>query len=80
MHFKPTAGCQISILIFEKNLWEGGLYNYAPSNSYLTNKEYTMYVNLRCLLSRYILGAYLVNRCIELLPQVNSHRFQEISN
>ena len=23
MHLKPTAGCQISILIFEKKLWRG---------------------------------------------------------
>jgi hypothetical protein len=23
MHLKPTAGCQISILIFEKNVEEG---------------------------------------------------------
>ena len=23
MHFKPTAGCQISSLIFEKQLWRG---------------------------------------------------------
>jgi hypothetical protein len=23
MHLKPTAGCQISILIFEKELWRG---------------------------------------------------------
>ena len=50
------------------------------SSSSLINKDYTMYVNLRCLLSRYILGAFLVNRCIELLLQMNSHRFQEISN
>ena len=27
MHIIPTAGCQISILIFEKNC-EGGLYEY----------------------------------------------------
>jgi hypothetical protein len=25
MHLKPTAGCQILILIFEKNLWRGSL-------------------------------------------------------
>jgi hypothetical protein len=25
MHLKPTAGCQISTLIFEKKLWRGGL-------------------------------------------------------
>jgi hypothetical protein len=28
MHLKPTAGCQISILIFEKKIVEGGLYKY----------------------------------------------------
>jgi hypothetical protein len=27
MHLKHTAGCQISILIFEKQLWRG-LYEY----------------------------------------------------
>jgi hypothetical protein len=25
MHLKPTAGCQISTLILEKNLWRGSL-------------------------------------------------------
>jgi hypothetical protein len=25
MHLKPTAGCEISILIFEKTLWRGSL-------------------------------------------------------
>jgi hypothetical protein len=28
MHPKSTAGCQISILIFEKKLWKGGLYKH----------------------------------------------------
>ena len=28
MHLKPTAGCQISILIFENKIVEGGLYKY----------------------------------------------------
>ena len=28
MHLKPTAGCQISILIFEKQIVEGVLYKY----------------------------------------------------
>jgi hypothetical protein len=28
MHLKPTAGFQISILIFEKKLWRGGLYKH----------------------------------------------------
>jgi uncharacterized membrane protein len=48
------------------------------SSSSLINKDYAMYVNLRCLLSRYILGAFLVNRCIELLLQMNSHRFRQV--
>jgi hypothetical protein len=25
MHLKPTAGCQISTLIFENKLWRGGV-------------------------------------------------------
>ena len=28
MHLKPTAGCQISILIFEEKKLEGVLYKY----------------------------------------------------
>ena len=28
MHLRPTAGCQISIVIFENKLWRGGLYEY----------------------------------------------------
>jgi hypothetical protein len=28
MHLRPTAGYQISILIFENKLWRGGLYKY----------------------------------------------------
>jgi hypothetical protein len=27
MHLNPTAGCQISILIFEKKLWRGFYIN-----------------------------------------------------
>ena len=27
MHLKPTAGCQISILIIEKKLWRGDSIN-----------------------------------------------------
>jgi hypothetical protein len=34
MHLKPTAGCQISILIFEKKLWRGGLYKCRINNIY----------------------------------------------
>jgi hypothetical protein len=28
LHRKPTAGCQISTLIFEKQIMEGDLYKY----------------------------------------------------
>jgi hypothetical protein len=38
MHLKPTAGCQILILIFEKKLWRGGLYKYPIKNISRTAK------------------------------------------
>ena len=38
MHPKPTAGCQISILIFEKTLWRGGFYKYPMKNISRTAK------------------------------------------
>ena len=38
MHLKPTAGCQISILIFEKQIVEGGLYKYPMKNISRTAK------------------------------------------
>ena len=38
MHLKPAAGCQISILIFEKKLWRGGLYKYPITNISRTAK------------------------------------------
>jgi hypothetical protein len=38
MHFKPTAGCQISILIFEKKIVEGDLYKYTMKNISRTAK------------------------------------------
>ena len=38
MHLKPTAGCQISILIFEKKVVEGGLYKYPIKNISMTAK------------------------------------------
>ena len=38
MHLKPTAGCQISILIFEKILWRGGFYKYSMKNISRTAK------------------------------------------
>jgi hypothetical protein len=37
MHLKPTTGCQISILIFEKILWRG-LYKYPMKNISRTAK------------------------------------------
>ena len=38
MHLKPTAGCQISILIFEKICGGGGLYKYPVKNISRTAK------------------------------------------
>jgi hypothetical protein len=38
MHLKPTAGYQISILIFENKLWRGGLYKYPMKNISRTGK------------------------------------------
>ena len=38
MHLKPTAGCQISTLIFEKNIVKGGLYKYHIKNISRTAK------------------------------------------
>jgi hypothetical protein len=32
MRLKPTVGCQISTLIFEKKNVEGGLYKYPMKN------------------------------------------------
>ena len=32
MHLKPTAGCQISTLIFEKKIVMGGFYKYPMKN------------------------------------------------
>jgi hypothetical protein len=38
MHLKPTAGCQISTLIFEKNIVERGHYKYPMKNISRTSK------------------------------------------
>jgi hypothetical protein len=38
MHLKPTAGCQISTLIFENRLLRGGLYKYPMKNISRTAK------------------------------------------
>jgi hypothetical protein len=38
MNLKPTAGYEISILIFEKKLWRRGLYKYPIKNISRTAK------------------------------------------
>jgi hypothetical protein len=38
MYLKPTAGCQISTLIFEKKIVERGLYKYSMKNISKTEK------------------------------------------
>ena len=38
MHLNPTAACQISILIFETKIVEGGLYRYPIKNISRTAK------------------------------------------
>ena len=38
MHLKPTAGCQISIVIFEKKMWKGVLYKHPIKNISRTAK------------------------------------------
>jgi hypothetical protein len=58
MHLKPTAGCEISILIFEKKLWSGGLYKYPMKNISRTAKFLPNFgqvkgiaaVGLRCII------------------------------
>jgi hypothetical protein len=39
LHLKPTVGCQISTLIFEKQIMEGGLYKYPMKNILKTAKS-----------------------------------------
>jgi hypothetical protein len=38
LHLNPTVGCQISTLIFEKKIKEGGLYKYPMKNTLRTAK------------------------------------------
>ena len=38
MYLKPTTGCQISTLIFEKIILEGDLYKYPMTNISRTAK------------------------------------------
>ena len=49
MHLKPTAGCQISTLIFEKKLWRGGLYKYPMKNISRTAKFLPTLAKLKVL-------------------------------
>jgi hypothetical protein len=39
LHLKPTAGCQIKALIFEKKIEEGDLYEY-PMNNMLRTENF----------------------------------------
>jgi hypothetical protein len=41
LHLKPTAGCQISTLIFDFFFMEGGLYKYSMKNILRTAKFLT---------------------------------------
>jgi hypothetical protein len=39
LHLKPTAGYQISTLIFDFHLWRGGLYKYLKDGKVLDHLE-----------------------------------------
>ena len=41
MYLNPTAGCQISTLIFENKIVEGGLYKYPMENISRTAKFFS---------------------------------------
>ena len=45
MHLKPTEGCQISILIFEKKLWRRGVSINIPYK-YIKDGKVLAYVGL----------------------------------
>jgi hypothetical protein len=45
MHLKPIAGCQISTLIFEKQLGKGDLYEYPMKNISRTTKFLPIFGN-----------------------------------
>ena len=49
MHLKPTAGCQISILIFENKLWRGGLYKHPIKNISRTQSSCPLLAKLKVL-------------------------------
>jgi hypothetical protein len=51
LHLKPTVGCQISTLIFEKKIMEGDLYKYPMKNILRTAKFFDIWhpaAGLRC--------------------------------
>ena len=45
LHLKPTAGCQISTLIFNFFLWRGGLYKY-PMKKYIKDGKVLEHLEL----------------------------------
>ena len=45
MHLKPTAGCQISILIFEEILWRGVSINI--SSKYIKDGKVLAHLGVR---------------------------------
>ena len=48
MHLKPTAGCQISIVIFENKLWRGGvLYKHPIKNISRTQSSCPLLAKLK---------------------------------
>jgi hypothetical protein len=49
MHLKPTAECQISTLIFEKQNVEGGLYKYPMKNISRTARFLPILAKLKVL-------------------------------
>jgi hypothetical protein len=49
MHLKPTAGCQISTLLFENNLWRGGFLKISHKNISRTEKFLPTLAKLKVL-------------------------------
>ena len=49
MHLTPTAGFQISTLIFENKLWRGGLYKYPIKNISRTQSSCLLLAKLKVL-------------------------------
>jgi hypothetical protein len=54
LHLKPTAGCQISTLLFEFFLWKAGLYKYSMNNisrtaKFLSTANYNITTYIRAI-------------------------------